>query len=798
MPETDLSEVVIGDEPLSSSNYENWKVYMQNYLSNLNLWGIVNGNESKPDELNEYNTWMTRNEMALSAIKTSCGPEMVSHLHGIDSAKEAWDQLASMQCSEVNVAGSTEETDLAVEIQHDDDDDAVPETRVITRRKSLKRSVFSMPKSRFVESMSHLALSDEDTSDAESEIEESFADSASQFRPVYKALVNDKPDYIRFRPLYKALAKGDWRTAKEIIEDHPEGLSARITSRGDTALHAAVVSGKLSTVRALLKLLPPEALEAKSSSGDTAIALSAADGTTKIAKVLVKKNKWVLRIKNQNGFIPLVMSILYEKEDMFCYLYSVTPMDELDPDESKNGASCLLGAINAEMFDVALEVLELYPKLAISKDRSGIPAIYLLALKSYMFPSGSRFGFWKRCMYSSCAAFEEPQSSEKLGTGESVMVIKRLGVERHSTASQFGRLSSCLCVIPGVKDLLEKRRKHVQVTELLKVICSAIGRMTDEELKNGKVYDSMLLAATNGNIEVFMELFDANPSLLYTITNASKKTLYHQAVMSRQENIFNFISSMGQRDLRATHKDNSDNNLLHYAAMLPLSSLLDKISGAALQMQREIQWFQEVEKIVQPKYKESLNKDGKTPAEVFTEQHKALKKDGEVWMKETANACMLVSALIATVMFAAAFTVPGGNDQRTGTPFFLKTQAFTIFIVSDAISLFASCTSILMFFSILTARYAEQDFLKSLPQRLIIGLAALFISITAMMAAFGATLVTVLRNSITWAYIPVTLLASVPVVLLGLLLFPLFLDIVRSTYGTGIFTWHKVYLNNNE
>ncbi|KAI3968433.1 hypothetical protein MKW92_012697 [Papaver armeniacum] len=798
MAETDLCEVVIGDEPLTSSNHESWKVYMENYLSNLNLWGIVNGTESKPDEVNEYKTWMTRNEMALTAIKTSCGPEMVTHLHGIDSAKEAWDRLASIQSSEVNVAGSIEETGVVLEIQHDDDDDAEPETKVFTRRQSLKRGVSS--NNSFGEQMSPLAQSDEDTSDAaseDSEIEESFSDSGSRFRLVYKALADDKPDYIRFRPLYKALAKGDWRTAKDIIDDHPEGLSARITSRGDTALHAAVVSGKLSTVKALLKLLPPEALEAKNSSGDTAIALAAADGTTKIAKLLVKKNNRVLRIKNQYSLIPLILSILYEKEDMFCYLYSVTPMDELDPDKSKNGASFLLGAINAEMFDVALEVLELYPKLAICKDRFGIPAIYLLAVKSYMFPSGSRFGFWQRCMYSSCAALDERQHARKFGTGESVITLKRLGSLRLSNASRSGRWPQNI-YLSCVKDLLEKRRKHVQVLELLKVICSAIGHMTDEELKNGKVYDTMLVAATKGNIEVFMELFDANPSLLYTSTNASKRTLYHQAVMSRQENIFNFISSMGQRDIRATNKDNSDNNLLHYAGMLPSSSLLDKISGAALQMQREIQWFQEVEKIVQPKYKESLNKDGKTPAEVFTEQHKALKKDGEVWMKETANACMLVSALIATVVFAAAFTVPGGNDQSTGTPFFLKTPAFIIFIVSDAISLFASCTSILMFFSILTARYAEQDFLKSLPQRLVIGLASLFISIASMMAAFGATLVIVLRNSITWAYIPVTLLASVPVVLFGLLLFPLFVDIVRSTYGAGIFTWQKVYLNIKE
>ncbi|KAI3919178.1 hypothetical protein MKX01_018817, partial [Papaver californicum] len=515
MAEADLSEVVIGDEPLTSSNYENWKVYMHNYLSNLNLWGIVSGTESEPDDVN---TWMMKNEMALHAIKTSCALEMVPHLQGINSAKEAWDQLASMQSSEVNMPSSSEETGVVLEIQHDDDNDAVPETQVFTCQQSLKRSVFSKTKSDLGEQMTPQALSDEDRPDAVPEIKESLADAVTRMqqtlRDINSGWSDDKPVYIRFRPLYKALTKGDWETAKEIIEDHPEGLSAKITSRRETALHAAVLSGKLSIVKELLKLLPPEALESKNSSGDTAISLSISDGITEIAKLMVEKNDCVLRITNQIGLIPLVMSILYEKEDMFAYLRSVTPWEELDPDKSKNGASFLLGAINAEMFDVALEVLELYPRLAISKDMYGYTAISVLAHKSHMFLSGSRFGFWQRCMYSSCAAFNERQPSlssskysfnlvstgasfyerqrsQELGSGESVIVLKQFGAQNHSTTSRFGGwlqniYSSCLCVVPGVKDLQKKKRKHVQVLKLLKAICSAIGRLTDEELKDVK------------------------------------------------------------------------------------------------------------------------------------------------------------------------------------------------------------------------------------------------------------------------------------------------------------------------
>jgi len=68
------------------------------------------------------------------------------------------------------------------------------------------------------------------------------------------------------------------------------------------------------------------------------------------------------------------------------------------------------------------------------------------------------------------------------------------------------------------------------------------------------------------------------------------------------------------------------------------------------------------------------NLEGLTPNEVFRKAHENLKKDGEQWMKDKANYCMIVATLIATVMFAAAITVPGGNDQTIGTPIFFEKE----------------------------------------------------------------------------------------------------------------------------
>ncbi|KAL3623606.1 hypothetical protein CASFOL_032422 [Castilleja foliolosa] len=93
-----------------------------------------------------------------------------------------------------------------------------------------------------------------------------------------------------------------------------------------------------------------------------------------------------------------------------------------------------------------------------------------------------------------------------------------------------------------------------------------------------------------------------------------------------------------------------------------------------------------------------------------------------------------------------------------------------------------------MFLSILTSRYAQQDFLYALPKRLCIGLVTLFMSICFMMVAFSATVVLVFgRAEKNWIIIPVVVLACLPVTIFVLLQFPLLVDVVSNTYGRGIF-----------
>lgn len=176
------------------------------------------------------------------------------------------------------------------------------------------------------------------------------------------------------------------------------------------------------------------------------------------------------------------------------------------------------------------------------------------------------------------------------------------------------------------------------------------------------------------------------------------------------------------------------------------------------------------------------NKAGKTPQELFTDEHIKLMEKGEDWMKQTAAHSMVVAALIATIMFAVAFTLPGGNSGNNGLPIYLGKRAFVVFVITDAISLCTSSASILVFLAILTARYTEKDFLVSLPVKLMIGVSTLFISIVTMMIAFSASFFLLYAKSMKWVPILVTALASLPVILFALLQSRLLWDMIQTTF----------------
>ncbi|XP_019051622.1 PREDICTED: uncharacterized protein LOC104587959 [Nelumbo nucifera] len=566
---------------------------------------------------------------------------------------------------------------------------------------------------------------------------------------------NLREDYVKYLPLYKAVDGGEWESAERFLAVHPDAVRAKITSLGQTALHVATLNGNVVMVEKLVQLMSKNDLQVTDNHGITALSIAAVGGITRIAEAMVNGNRGLVCIRNSYGYIPVVVAAIRGRKDMVRFLYSVTPLVEFNPEISNNnGVTLLIETISAEIYDVALNLLQRFPRLAITKDKFGETALSTLARRPSAFPSGSQHSIWAQWIYSI------------------FWLLRRIA---------WSALKPL-----GIQQVYQKKLVRIQVIEILKVICSEIEKLDEAHLQEAGVYFAMHRAAKFGIVEIVDGIIDSIPNTLYAL-DENGQSIITVAIVHRQHKVFNLIYGMGTKESYIMPFDKQQNTMLHLAAMLSPYSQLSRVSGAALQMQRELQWFKEVEKFVPPKYKEFQNSNGQTPQTLFTEAHRNLVKDGEKWMKDTATSCMVVATLIATIMFTAAFTMPGGNNSDTGIPIFLHTKAFMIFIISDAFSLFSSTTSVLMFLGILTSRYAEEDFLVSLPKRLIIGLATLFFSVATMMIAFGATLFIVLHHRAKWTAIPVTLLGSVPVALFVLLQFPLLVDMIVSTYGSGIF-----------
>ncbi|KAF8377143.1 hypothetical protein HHK36_030516 [Tetracentron sinense] len=91
-----LAHNAIVPDVLAEGNYEIWKVCLKSYLLAEDLWDLVNGTEFKPKATQEkFKTWHMKNAKALHAIQISCGPQKLSEIKEIDSAKDAWDHLGS-------------------------------------------------------------------------------------------------------------------------------------------------------------------------------------------------------------------------------------------------------------------------------------------------------------------------------------------------------------------------------------------------------------------------------------------------------------------------------------------------------------------------------------------------------------------------------------------------------------------------------------------------------------------------------------------------------------------------------
>ena len=192
--------------------------------------------------------------------------------------------------------------------------------------------------------------------------------------------------------------------------------------------------------------------------------------------------------------------------------------------------------------------------------------------------------------------------------------------------------------------------------------------------------------------------------------------------------------------------------------------------------------WQHVRKVIPSHYVELPNDDGKTARELFKDNHERQLQNARTWIKETTQSCSTVAALVATVVFAAAYTVPGGSDAK-GKPNFINSPYFLAFTVSDVLSLASSLTSLVVFLSLLTSPFELQDFYISLPRKLILGFTFLFLAVITTMISFGATILILIQTESKLTTLLLSFAAFFPVLIFAIMQFRLYVSFMGSTFN---------------
>ncbi|KAL4604632.1 hypothetical protein ACB092_10G205000 [Castanea dentata] len=318
------------------------------------------------------------------------------------------------------------------------------------------------------------------------------------------------------------------------------------------------------------------------------------------------------------------------------------------------------------------------------------------------------------------------------------------------------------------------------VEQILQKFPMAINDKSKEMSKMTKMETPILLAARNGITEMVEYLLKKFPVVI--ADKSEGKNIVLLAAKNRQTHVLQLLLKQRFVKRKLIHEvDMNENNALHLAAAIGKQKPW-LIPGAALQMQWEIKWYEFVKDNMPQHFCYQVNKDNKTPEEIFNETHEDLVTKGGEWLDKTAESCSVVAALIATVAFATSTAIPGDIDIKHGTANLEGQSTLTIFAISSLIALCFSITALFSFLAILTSRYEQKDFRRDLPKKLLLGLTSLLVSITSMLISFCAGHYFMLKHKLKDKAFPVYAATCLPIVFFAIQQLPLYVDIVWAIF----------------
>ncbi|KAG8366158.1 hypothetical protein BUALT_Bualt17G0046800 [Buddleja alternifolia] len=298
-----------------------------------------------------------------------------------------------------------------------------------------------------------------------------------------------------------------------------------------------------------------------------------------------------------------------------------------------------------------------------------------------------------------------------------------------------------------------------RMTDLFKIKCpiqAAIMKKNKEELLDSYGRNILHLAALNGRSNVVSYILD-NPDLeeLINMEDTHGDRPLHLATKHWHPKIVNDLTWDKRVDIKLVNDMGMTALDIAEHYMPPYPEYRQRLTWAALRaagtprsMSREIRRLQ--------------SSEVGSSAETY---------------KERVNTLLLVSTLVATVTFAAGFTMPGGynssSDRDPGIATMLRHIAFQMFVLCGAIAMYSS---IVVDVVLIWAQLGDRTLILN---ALTLAEPLIVIALTMMSMAFTAGVYLVV-SKLSWLGIVVFVMGAISLALLLLLLLPLCAPLTSS------------------
>ncbi|KAJ3699635.1 hypothetical protein LUZ61_003340 [Rhynchospora tenuis] len=519
------------------------------------------------------------------------------------------------------------------------------------------------------------------------------------------------------RQLLKACTTSDLNLFKHLILRDPEDTLFSVTPQGNNCLHIAAMLGHQQFAEKVWATYP------------FLFSATNKDGETPLLAAIMAANA-ALAADMLSAAIQLLQPDLEGGE----------PLNDMLLKFDERGDNALHHTLRNGFEDLAVQLLDIEPRLSEQANKIAESPMHMAARRGY-----SRV--IKKLLQIPTSAFFGPGKYSALHAAVDSGHIGRPELAYH--VAEDGHTPLVVAIFNNNTEMVKLLLEHDPYLAYF------------ENEDTG--FTPLHHAACQGSVPIAELIIAACPDSAYTTTKKYSQNALHLAIRDEKLELVDVILNKPELHRLINQVDNRGNLPLHKAARMCNPEILRSLlshhgqdytapnfkNANAVDVNES---FTLVSKVIPSGWgNEATHKSKREIKKQAIQEVKSLTE------RYTSNTS-LVAALLATITFAAAFTLPGGfssDSSDAGLPIFARKAAFQVFLISDTI---AMCSSLSVAFLCVLATWEDLDYLLNYRKTT---RALMWCAYAATAVAFGTGLFTVMASKSLWLAILILVLSCI-------------------------------------